>query len=792
MLQNYILVAWRTLLKNKLFSAINIFGLSLGLALGMVILIHVMNTLNVDSFHKNGDRIYRIISEIKSSEGGEWTLASSPLPLKEVLVENKGLFENAVRIYPAIDEDASVGNKTIPVHGAFTSSSYFAVFSFKLLQGDPQTALDRPTDVVISAATAAKFFSGDNAVGKMLVLENLGVFNVTGVLEEPPYGTHINFDILLAESGIANLEKERKLPHRSDSWDSFEFAYTYVLLNPSMHELHLKDRLSSVSHDINKDAGTGSLVFRTQQLSSISPSWDDIYNDIGSGTTWGKMLAEIGAGFIIILAACFNYTNLSIARAFSRTKEIALRKVIGAKRHQVLIQYIVEAVMVSFMALFFSQIVLGILIETQIFHDIKLSDFDLPATIYIILFTIAVGILAGILPGSILSSLKPLKMLRNVMSEKIIIGLTPRKTLVVFQFSISLLVLIFMTTFHSQFAYMSDLDPGFKMENILSIPISDNAYPVLTAAFSGEAGVENVAGLSGPFGRYPTGSVSVSNQAEKRQAINVNYFFVDSKVLHVSELALIAGANFPDQLPDNENQIIVNEKTIEVLGFQSPHEALGEVMLLADSIPVTITGVIKNFYSEGVGIPFRPLLLRHAAGRFKTLQVVVTPGQESKVQSTLEKVWKRVIPEKPFTYIWLKRQHDERYSDMGSISILGFLAFMAISIAFLGLLGLVVYSVETKRKEISIRKVIGANTGQIVYLLSKGFMALLLIAGCIAIPISYVASEAFLMNFANRIQVGFMNSVMCFAGVVSVCLLMIFTQTFKASAQNPAINLKSD
>ncbi|MEJ7644869.1 MAG: ABC transporter permease [Chryseolinea sp.] len=792
MLRNYIMVAWRTLTKNKLFSAINVFGLSLALALGMVILVHVISILRIDSFHENGDRIYRIISRIKTNDGKEWTLASSPLPLIESFSDDKMLFENSVRIYPAIKEDASVANKVIPIRGAFTGPSFLKLFGFRLKHGDLNTALKNPNDVVLSASTASKFFGDDNALNKIIVLENLGAFKVTGVLQEPKYESHINYDILVAESGIASLEKQGKLPGRLESWQSFESAYTYVLLKQTSKTSNLEDKLSFIAKAINNDSQSGSLTFLPQRLSSITPSWDDVYNEIGSGMTWGKLLGEVGIGFIIVFAACFNYTNLSIARAFSRTKEIGLRKVVGAKRHQVFTQYIIEAMMVAFMSLFFAQIILSVLIEVQLFWGVQLSDFDVATIICIVLFTALVGAMAGAVPAWILSSLKPLKMLRNVMTEKIVIGLTPRKALIVFQFVISLIVVIFMVTFQSQFSYMSDLDPGFRMEGIISIPIENKSYNALMGEISREVGVESVAAVSGNFGRYPTGSVAVRTRSMASQPLNINFFFVDGHALDVSQLSLVSGRNFSEQSPTREHQIILNQKAAEVLGFSTPAEAVGNTILLADSIPVTVIGVIKDFYSEGVGLSFRPLLLRHEAGHFRALQVAVHMPERSETQARLEKIWKRVCPDTPFTYVWLQDEHDERYADMGSIGVLAFLSFMAISIALLGLLGLLTYTAETRKKEISIRKVIGANAHQIMLLLSKGFVKLLLVSGCIALPISYLAGEMFLTNFANRTSVGVLNPLLCFSSLVCICLVMMLLQTFAAAAENPARNLKSE
>lgn len=792
MIRNYLLIAWRSLLKNKLFSFINVFGLALSMSLCMVVMIHVLDTLRYDTFHPHKKRIFRVLSRIEAHDGRAWTLASTPLPLTETLAETEPLFESITSLYPAIDEEASYGEKAIPVNGAFTQPSFFKVFGFALMAGDPETALANPTGIVISQATAEKFFTTENPVGKILTLEKLGVFEVTGVLQTPATKSHINFDVYLSFSSIPVLEKERKLPPKLSSWDSFEHAYTYVLLGENTERHNLDERLAAISRDINKDAHSGTFTFRSQALSSITPTSDDIYNDIGRGTTWGKLMAEVGIGFIILLAACFNYTNLSIARALTRTREVGIRKVIGAKRRQIFFQYIIEAVLVAIVALLVAQIVLGFLVELNIFQEGSDIRFNLFTLSCFLGFTVFVGLLAGALPAWILSSFKAVKMLRNAVAEKIMGGLTLRKVLLVFQFSISLVILIFMTVFHRQFSYLADVDPGYRMNNIISIPFPGKSHDVLSTELSRIGGVENISASSGNFGRYATGTVSVSRVPDNRQPLKINYYFIDSGVIPVSDLTLMAGKNFGNESPGIERELILNQKAVEALGFENPVSAIGETIWIEDSVEVTLVGVVKDFYNEGTGNAFRPLALRNKAGSYNTLNLLITEAAAAAIVTNLEQVWKKVYPDRAFSYVWLRKQYDKRYADNGSVSVLGFLAFMAITIASLGLLGLVVYTVETRRKEISIRKIIGASIQQLIVLLSKGFARLLLIAGAIAMPVGYVLSELFLINFANRIHVGIGIPLACFSLLLSIGLSMILSQTYKASAENPARNLRSE
>ncbi|MEO8472667.1 MAG: ABC transporter permease [Chryseolinea sp.] len=793
MLQNYLLTAWRNLYKNKLFSFINVFGLALSVSLAIAILAHVLDIMRYDSFHPEKEKIYRVISNIKSGTSGEWTLASTPLPLAAMLSKRDDVFDAVVSLYPCEIADATAeDDKPISVTGVFTQNAFFDVFGFDLISGSKKMVLSKPSEIVISQPAAERIFGHINVVGKYLTLGKLGRFEITGVLRKPNAKSHINFDVLISSNAIANLEANKILPARSEKWDSFEFAYTYVRLGKHHSRSDLDFELQSISSEINRPGNSGSLALRPQSLTSITPTSDDLYRDIGSGVTWGKMMAEVGVAMVIVLSACFNYTNLSIARALTRMKEIGLRKVVGATRFQIFSQYNIEAVLVAFIALFFAQIMLALLVELDVFDQSSYLSLDATSIFAMLLMTVLIGLLAGTLPAWILSSFKAVRLLKNVVSEKLVAGLTLRKILIVFQFSISLIILIFMVTFHSQFSFMAEVDPGYRMSGILSVPCGVKSYETLSTKLKQLGEVEQVSASSDQFGRYPSGRVSVSTERSADKRFDINYYFVNRDVIPVSGLTLVAGTNFPEHESAIEAEVIINEKAGELLGFKNPYDAIGQHISLQDSLDVSVSGVVRNFYNEGVGISYRPLVLRHKIGSYHNVNIVVTPGNDSLVVAKIEKAWKEIYPDQAFTYVWLKKQHDERHADMGSIDLLGFLAFMAISIASLGLLGLVVYTVETKRKEISIRKINGANVSQLILLLSRGFLMMIAISGCIGVPVAVIGGELFLMNFVNRVSVGLLNPLLSFMALFLLGLSMILTQTYYASRENPAKNLRNE
>jgi putative ABC transport system permease protein len=796
MLRNYIVIAWRSLLKNRLFSFINIFGLALSLSLCMMVTVDVVDTFRYDNFHPETERTYRILSKFTNKDGNSWTLASTSLPLLENFSSDSTLFENAVSLYPAVNANATDGIKDIFIRSAFTQPSFFEVFGFLLADGDPTTALTLPNSIVLSDVTARKFFGTENAVGKMITIGKFGSFMVTGVLREAPNKSHISFDAFLSFSTVPQLEKSKILPEKLASWNSVEDAYTYVVMGEGLSRHVLDQHLTRLSSELAKGSADGSaFALLSQPLSSITPASDSIYNDINRGPTWGKMLAGVGVAFIILLAACFNYTNLSIAQALTRTKEVGIRKIAGARRSQIFLQYVTESVVVALFALCAAQVIYSFILEYQPFSDVGLSSgsrHTWPVFACFIGIALATGIMAGALPAWILSSFRAAKMLRNITTEKVMGGLTLRKILVVFQFSISLVILIFLTVYYRQFSFMASAETGFRRDNILSIAFSGKDKDVIATEIARLNGVEQVGAMSGNFGKNVTGVVSVRREHDTGQLLNFNYYFADDGIIPLSGLRLVAGANFTDRNHSFETEVILNEKATGLLGFHLPSDAIGEKVLIEDSVGVLIVGVVADFYFQGVGNAIRPLALRNKSDMFTTLSVRVSEGAEARIIPQLEQVWKKTFGERALSYVWLDKEHAQRHDQTSSMSLLGFLAFMTITIASLGLLGLVVYTVETRRKEISIRKIIGASIHQLLVMLSKGFIKLLLVAGVIAIPTGYILSELFLMNFANRVTAGIWSLALCFILLLAIGLLMILSQTYKAATEDPARNLRSE
>lgn len=796
MIKSYIKIAIRTLSKNKLVSFINIFGLGLSMSVGMMIMIRVQDQFSYDNFHPHPGRTYRITSEYAKKNGEQWKMASTPLPLNEAIAKEKDNIESSVNIYPALNGKAEVAGKEIYLNGAFTETSFFDVFGFSLSSGDPEKVLQLPNSIVINKSTAEKFFGNENPLGKVISMENGGEYIIKGVLNEIPGKSHINYDAYASYSSVAQLEKDRILPGKSADWYAFNTAYTYVLLKRNVQTSAMVNQLNFIADDLNKNNKDGISSFDLQHIDKITPGTDYLNNEIGNGTSWSKIYFEVGLSLLILLAACFNYTNLTIARALTRAKEVGIRKIVGAKRFQIFTQYVIESVLLALLALSFAWLILSFVIHYAPFNDdyefIPSSfRYNLALVYWSIGFALFTGILAGAAPAWILSSFKPLRVLKNLSSARILGKVSLQKVFIVFQYSLSLTIIIFLFAFYKQFAFMAKADPGFKKDNVMVLPLNGLDAKIATQKIGSVSGVTSVAAMSSDLGKRFAGMNAPVWISDKKNALPLNYYYTDESFIPSMKIAFVAGKNFTVSTKDDED-IILNEKAVRALGISKVENALGEKLWISDSLRLEIIGVLKDFAYEGVGRPVAPLAFRNKKNAYNYLYVVAGNTDKKKLENRIKQAWNTLAPLQPYSFSWLGEVIDEGNSQTATVSLLGYLAFIAMAIASLGLLGLVIYTIEVKRKEISIRKIIGANEKQLVKMLSQRFIKLIIIAGLIAMPLGYTAGFLFLQNFAYRIHFGLWNVLLCFFFLLSIGLFTIISQTYKAATSNPVKSLRTE
>ncbi len=799
MFKSYIKIAVRNLSRNKLTSFINIFGLGLSMSIGLMMMIRLQDELNYDKFHPAPDRTYRITSEYYKKNDARWRMASTPLPLMDALLTDTNVVETAVNVYPALNGKATAEGKEIYIGGAFTEPSFFTIFGFSLAAGNASTALQMPNSIVINKTTAEKFFGSDEAVGKTIKMENGTSFIITGVLNDPPGKSHLSFDAYASFSTVAQMESAKILGEKSSDWYAFNAGYTYVALKKGVNSSLLQPQLNAIANNLNKNNINGTSAFHWQALNDITPGTAELSNNIGRGGSWAKIYAEGGISLLILLAACFNYTNLTVARALTRAKEVGIRKIVGAKRSQVFIQYIFESVLLSLLALGFAWMILSLIVRYAPFNDgyefIPSSfHYNIQYIIWSVVYALFTGLLAGTSPAWILSAFKPLRVLRNLSTAKFMGKIGLQKSLIVFQYSLSLVLIIFLFVFYKQFAYMAQADTGYKKDNVMVVPVNGMNDGIAMQKIAGVSGVKSVSASSANFADRFNGMNAHFWLSNKTDAVALNYYYANTSFVPSMQIGFIAGKNFPVVADDDDKEryIILNEVAAHSLGFAEAGNAVGQKIWVNDSSQLEVTGVLKNFNYENAARSIAPLAFRSKKNAYSFLYVQTESGNKKAMEDRIKASLNGLVASQTFNTFWLDDELEKGNSQAATISLLGFLGFTALAIASLGLLGLVIYTVETKGKEISIRKIIGANEKQLVNILSNGFVKLLLIAGLIAVPIGWLLATLFLQNFSVRVSFGFINVALCFLFLLGIGLFTIISQTYKAAIANPVAALRSE
>jgi putative ABC transport system permease protein len=794
---NFIKIAVRNLGRNKLFSFINIFGLALSMSVCLIVLVRIKDQTGHDRFHPHPDRTYRLITEFTNEQGNRYRLASSPLPLAPYFKDKYNLIESSVRLYPYGERNVVTNEKTLSLSTCFADPGLFSVFGFKLKQGNPGIALSEPNKIVLNQSSAQKFFGSTDVLGKTITLANLGEFVITGVMDIPSGKSHINFDLFISMGSLPVLEKSGLLTPVSENWNPGTPSYTYVVLKKDISQKQLANATAQISADLSRDwkrKGKEGMMYEAQSFRKINMG-EELVNNLGNTGSRGKILAEIAISLVILLSACFNYTNLSLARSLKRGKEVGVRKVAGAFRSQIFYQFVLESVFISLLSLGLACIFLKLIMDYAPFRYEMIPDgaiIDASTFGWFLVFSIFTGLLAGVLPAWMLSSFKPVEVLKNLSGIKLFGSQGLRKTLIVIQFALSLVIIIFTLTFFRQFRYMATADAGFDVRNMLSIPMHTSSPLALKQRMLQIPGVEMVSAVSSNPGKGSTGIVSLK-QKKELDAVGMDYYDVDPQFFKSIKLDLLAGQRFQEKPNyEKEDEIVISNTAVLILGLGNPSAAVGQVVWLSDSIPVRVAGIVKDFYHMGLESPYRPLVFRNRPERFKYLNIRTNSADPKSVESAVAIVWKQFHPNESFEGWWLDKELYQRKSAWTTISMLGFLAIISVTLACLGLLGMVVYNTETRRKEIGIRKVMGASVAAIISLVSRSFIRLVVLSGLIALPLSYLLGYFFLSLFANRVNMGFVVLLLSFSGMLLLSLLITGSQVYKAAAGNPVESLREE
>lgn len=798
MIKYYLKIGIRNILKYKIFSFINIFGLATAMAVSLILILVLSDQNEFDQFNEKKDNIYRVLTKKQSSNMPN---ASSPFPLAATMEQNYPYVEKATHLLPRVGGDVffTEQDKYAEMRGFFADQDFFDVFSFDLVKGDKYKALKAANSMVITTSKAEQLFRDENPIGKTVrfasrglpliklgfggekeaVPEDWGLFTITGVLDDSEYKSHLKFDILISEPTLSRLVNEEKMANYTNDWQQYSNVYTYVLVKPGTNEGTIQASLREiVKTNYSDDPELASLQLLTQGLNDINPGLF-----LGNPTSFRlpllayQILMILAA--LVMLAACFNYTNLSIARLLTRVKEIGVRKVSGAHRRDLIFQFLSEAILISLFALIVANGMLFLL--KSMFGNIwlnQLIDINLTMNLKVLVifigYSIIIGFLAGFYPSMVLSRYSPVKALNS--SKKVKPGkLGFRKVLNIMQFSFSLFFIITSVLIAQQYNYINNLRPDFKSENIINIPIQGNDYELLTNEFTGIAGVTDVSACELLPGMLEQNGVRIKRSADSEEIWKGEYNSVSEGFVENLGLKVLVGSNFNSQSQPNE--ILINEWAVKAMGFESPADAIGQTIVI-NGEPV-VRGVIENFNFQAsvVGTGKMPLVLSHIPDRFNYINVTVASSDLRNTVDLLKDKWKTIDPVHPFKFYLYEDQLSSTNMWMGDIvSIISFITIILVIISCLGLLGMTIYTTERRTKEVGIRKALGASQGQISIALGKSYVTLILISMAIAMPLSYLVNSMWLESLPNKVDLGLGTF---FSSAILMIVLVIFTIGFQ-------------
>jgi putative ABC transport system permease protein len=813
---NYIKVSVRNILKYKVFSFINMFGLAVAMSICMLLILMLVDQKRYDQFHEKKDRVYRILSGIENSN----QYATSPFPLAASLKTDYPIIEETALLTPGVGGDVRYQQKFAEMRGYFAEPSFFNVFSFQLTEGDKLTALEKPNSIVLSKKLAKELFGNENATGKVVEFDDRqlafpittggtaapavswGNFTVTGTIDESSYKSHLKFDVLMSASSIPVLVAEKKMTDQSGDWIDFFKTYTFVLLQNEKTEQELSgaliDFVKRKYADIEDEQVKGFGLW-PQKLA-------DVQLELKSNDT-NNRLPLVGYYFIAILAlvimfsASLNYTNLTIARALTRAKEIGVRKVTGASRRSLIFQFLSESVIVSLLSM-----VLAVFISLFVANQFKglwvnqYLNFELPQSPVVcfifIGFALLVGLLAGLYPALYLSTYQPVKALKNL--NNIRPGkLGMRKVLSVSQFTISLIFIITSILIFNQFKFFMEFDYGFNAKNIVNIELQGADYQKVATEFGSIPGVTAISHSD----LIPATGTNNGNEFKKfgapaEEFKPSNILFTDQNFTDNLNIKLIAGKPLPPTGESSERFVLVNREFTKKFGYQNPAEVIGETFETKWAPEaVQVVGVVEDFHFLLLvnRDAMRPLMLRNQPSQFKYANVKISSGNPMATVALMEQKWRLVEPSRALQYTFYDDELSNTHQAIFDlVSVIGFIAFLAVIIACLGLLGMATFTAERKTKEIGIRKVLGADGQSIALLLSKEFVIVLLIAVAIGAPLSYFGNSLWLQAISNRVSFGVGTVLLGALVLLSLGFVTIASQTIRASKKNPVESLRVD
>ena len=799
MFRNYLKIAIRNLVNQKAYSAINIMGLAIGLTACILVGLFVKQEFEYDSYLSTSDNVYRIIEEVHRPSG-EAKYGMTPGNLKTTI---EGVFpevKDVARIYFSYDDLVTNGEMKIYEDNIiYADSTFFSLFPYEAVSGNRDDFLKRKNTMVITESMADKYFRNDNPIGKTLILNNKNELEIVGVIKDVPVNSHFKFDFVATYKTLYDTPTGNFI----EQWGATFGSYTYLMTYDNVDVKSLGEKITTEIVDKHFDLPQGlSMKLLLQPIEDIH-LYSSMQDEIEPTSNVSYIIILSAIAFFIILLACINFVNLTTARAVKRAKEIGIRKVLGAFKHQLIKQFLGESIVVSYLALVVAFVLVEVVspgFNTLIGTEVSIDYFSNVIIVIVILFTTTfIGFLAGLYPSFVLTHYQPVDVLkgsnRTTGGSKGSVFL--RKGLVLFQFTISIGLIVLTLILNKQVDFMRNYDMGFEKEHTIvmetPVRIRDN-YEAIKSELNSISGVNaSCACLGVPV--YDSGyGTNLDTKTENGgESINISVKTIDDDYQNIFNLKLVAGRMLSELTgADYYSVSIVNESLVRKLGYSDPIEVIGKTYRIGlNNFTLEIVGVIEDFHYKSLHEEVTPLIFMRWRGIYQELAVKVSPVNMSTTINNIEKVWNKFFPGYPFTFSFLDEKIDGLYkAEDRSFRVITTFSMLAIFIACLGLLGLTFYSAEQKRKEIGVRKVLGATVSGLVTTITSDFLKLVLIANLVAIPLSYYLANKWLDGFVYRTDI----DVMIFVEAGLIALLIAFITigytVLRSATANPVEALK--
>jgi putative ABC transport system permease protein len=800
---NYFKTAWRNIRKNKLFSAINIIGLSTGIGLCFIIMLYVQDELGYDKFNKNADRIVRVIFQANIN-GGKINESVVMAPVAQSMKNDFPEVQDATRLHRYGSSKVVYKDKAFKDdEAAFVDPNFFSIFTLPMIEGDEKTALAQPHTIVLTQKTAEKYFGKEDAIGKTLGFNNNTEFyKVTGVIKNIPSNSHFHFDMFCSMTGWQDA--------KSDSWMNSPF-HTYLLLKSGTDYKKMEVKFPAMvakymGPQIQQQMGLSLQQFRTkgnelgfalQPLTSIHLH-SNTSNELEPGGNASYVYIFAGIAIFMLIVACINFINLATAGASKRAKEVGVRKVAGSGRVQLIKQFLSESLVITMLALIIGFVLVQLALPA--FNNIsgKHLSLDVKPIIAFVALGLLIGIVAGIYPAFYLSSFKPIAVLKGKFTgNNKSFGL--RSSLVVFQFFISVGLIISTIVVYQQMKFIQNKNLGYNKEQLVTIP---NSYALgKNEQVYKQQMLENPRIVNATVSWFkPSGPSKYNNalaypQGNENLILNAVEYHVDENYIPTLGMQMATGRNFSKNFPTDSFGIILNESAATALGW-TVLNAVDKIIIRQNSdrgtnVPFHVIGVVKNFNFKSLHEAISPLLmtLQPEGGLIFKIKTTDVPG----ILATMKKQWDAYNTGEPFMYSFMDDLYNKTYSaEQKTGTILNMFSVLTILVACLGLFGLATYTAEQRTKEIGIRKVLGASVSQVTQMLSREFLKLVLIASVIAFPVAWWAMNKWLQSFAYRINISWWVFAVAGLTALLIALLTVSFQAIKAAMANPVKSLRTE